>query len=248
MSRFLRICAVLSAMFFATNVFAAGYTCNDIKMYTSCNAGYYMSLNGTPNTTAQVGNACTLCPAGYYCPGGSASSNANARVACTAGSACTTTGLSAPNATCTAGYYCPSGSSSATAYDCDTGTTTASANNYWTSAAGAGARTSCYRAVTLNKNGMSGTLTLPTSSGCRSLTSNSGTTTVYVYYNTKCLLPTTALSGTATGTTYTGTGTWGTSATATTFSNYITTTSTAATLTYYAGKQYTCSAGYYHAA
>ncbi|MBR2393057.1 MAG: hypothetical protein IKB05_01030, partial [Alphaproteobacteria bacterium] len=42
--------------------------------------------------------------------------------------------------------------------------------------------------------------------------------------------------------------TWGTSATATTFSNYITTTSTAATLTYYAGKQYTCSAGYYHAA
>ncbi|MBR2392895.1 MAG: hypothetical protein IKB05_00175, partial [Alphaproteobacteria bacterium] len=42
--------------------------------------------------------------------------------------------------------------------------------------------------------------------------------------------------------------TWGTSATATTFSNYITTTSTAATLTYYAGKQYTCSAGYYRAA
>ncbi|MBR2393056.1 MAG: hypothetical protein IKB05_01025, partial [Alphaproteobacteria bacterium] len=216
-----------------SSALSAGYTCNDIKMYTSCNAGYYMSLDGTPNTTATVGNACTLCPAGYYCPGGSASSNANARVACTAGKACTTTGLSAPDATCTAGYYCPSGSSSATAYDCDTGTTTASTNNYWTSAAGVGARTSCYRAVTLNKNGMSGTLTLPTSSGCHSISSNSGTTsaTVYVYYNTKCLLPTTALSGTATGTTYTGTGTWGTSATATTFSNYITTTSTAATLT-----------------
>ena len=33
-----------------SSALSAGYTCNDIKMYTSCNAGYYMSLDGTPNT------------------------------------------------------------------------------------------------------------------------------------------------------------------------------------------------------
>ena len=58
MSRFLRICAVLSAMFFATNVFAAGYTCDNVKQYTSCSAGYYLTGTG-------VGNSCAKCPDGW---------------------------------------------------------------------------------------------------------------------------------------------------------------------------------------
>ena len=259
MSRFLRICAVLSAMFFATNVFAAGYTCNDIKMYTSCNAGYYMSVtdeNGevTPNTTAQVGNACTLCEVGYYCPGGDATTNANARVTCTAGKACTTTGLSAPDATCTAGYYCPSGSSSPTASACPTN---------WTSDAGAASSKYCYRTATLYKGlssrGLaSGTLTTPTAGSTyyrATVTSDTGGTaaaTLRVYYGYNYFPVTTGLTS-PTG--YTVTGGVGTSATCTTansstaYSNYLNVTSTSDTApTFYVcmkANEYTCAAGQY---
>ena len=259
MSRFLRICAVLSAMFFATNVFAAGYTCNDIKMYTSCNAGYYMSVtdeNGevTPNTTATVGNACTLCEVGYYCPGGDATTNANARVTCTAGKACTTTGLSAPDATCTAGYYCPSGSSSPTASACPTN---------WTSDAGAASSKYCYRTATLYKGlssrGLaSGTLTTPTAGSTyyrATVTSDTGGTaaaTLRVYYGYNYFPVTTGLTS-PTG--YTVTGGVGTSATCTTansstaYSNYLNVTSTSDTApTFYVcmkANEYTCAAGQY---
>ncbi len=254
MSRFLRICAVLSAMFFATNVFAAGYTCNDIKMYTSCNAGYYMSLDGAPNTTAQVGNACTLCPAGYYCPGGSATSEANERVTCPAGWACTTTGLSEPNARCTAGYYCPSGSSSPTASACPTN---------WTSAAGAQSSKYCYRTAYLYKGvssrGLaSGTLTTTTTSTTiyrATVTADGGgtnTTTLRVYYGNNYFPVTTGLTS-PTG--YTVTGGVGTSSTCTTvntatsYSSYLNVTSTSDTApTFYVcmkANEYTCAAGKY---
>ena len=254
MSRFLRICAVLSAMFFATNVFAAGYTCNDIKMYTSCNPGYYMTVDGTPNTTAQVGNACTLCEVGYYCPGGDATTYKNARVACTAGSACTTTGLSAPDATCTAGYYCPSGSSSPTASACPTN---------WTSDAGAKSSKYCYRTATLYKGlssrGLaSGTLTTPTAGSTyyrATVTSDTGGTaaaTLRVYYGYNYFPVTTGLTS-PTG--YTVTGGVGTSLTCTTttsstvYSSYLNVTSTADTApTFYVcmkANEYTCAAGQY---
>ena len=70
MSRFLRLGAFLSVLFFATNVFAAGYSCPTYKKYTSCNAGYYMTVNGTYNGTPAVGNACTACPSGCTCSAG----------------------------------------------------------------------------------------------------------------------------------------------------------------------------------
>ncbi|MBQ8041938.1 MAG: hypothetical protein IJ273_01265, partial [Alphaproteobacteria bacterium] len=60
MTRFVRFCAFLSVLFFASNVFAAGYTCSTTKTYTSCNANYYLS-SGT----------CKSCPSGYpYSAGG----------------------------------------------------------------------------------------------------------------------------------------------------------------------------------
>lgn len=55
---FLGFLASLFIVFFTANAFAAGYTCNDLKKYTSCNANYY--LNGT-----DVGNACIACTSGY---------------------------------------------------------------------------------------------------------------------------------------------------------------------------------------
>ena len=152
--------------------------------------------------------------------------------------------------TCSGGY-CPGDNTTKIYYASGNGATTGgrSTLSNWTCPSGADAASDCYRGVTLNKNSMSGTLTLPSSSGCRSIGSATGTTsdTVYVYYNTACKLPTTALSATATGTTYTGTGTWATSSTASSgFVNSITLTDTSSTTPVrYAGKMYTCSAGYH---
>ena len=88
----------------------------------TCLAGQYVSSRtcypcqagliapGTGYTSVACAGASTVqCPIGSYCPAGS-----SARTPCTAGSACTSAGLAAPNAVCVAGYYCPSGSSSTT--------------------------------------------------------------------------------------------------------------------------------------
>ena len=246
----------------------AGSVCDGDSVVT-CPAGSYCAAGSSEATPCAKGSystggatTCTLADKGYYVD----TTGADKQIACPAGTYGSTTGLISAacsgkcsagrygnataqtaatcNGACSAGYYCPAGSISATAYDCDTGTTTASSNNYWTSDSGAGARSSCYRNVVLDKNGMSGTLALPDSSGCKSL--DTSTNTLVVYYGKACKLPTTVLSGTATGTTYTGTGTWATSANAaSSFVSSITVTSEAATVTYYAGKMYTCSAGYY---
>ncbi len=130
MSRFLRICAVLSAMFFSTNVFAAGYTCDNVKQYTSCSAGYYLTGTG-------VGNSCAKCPDGW---------------------------ISVAN-----------------------GTTV-------------GAAASCFKKVTLNKNGFSFALEEGAGTGCKVATG-----ALRVYYNTACTLPT--ISG-ATQTYYTAATGW----------------------------------------
>ncbi|MCM1295083.1 MAG: hypothetical protein NC311_06030 [Muribaculaceae bacterium] len=56
---------------------SGGYTCRDIKKYTQCVSGYYLSDCGS-NTDGRVlsssqitvGNSCDKCPTGYTCPGG----------------------------------------------------------------------------------------------------------------------------------------------------------------------------------
>ena len=52
----------------------SGYVCNDIKKYTSCNEGYYLSdctvFDGSDAPTPQIGNSCNACPTGYECIGG----------------------------------------------------------------------------------------------------------------------------------------------------------------------------------
>ena len=145
----------LVLLFSVASAHAAGYTCETYQKYTSCNPGYYMSYNGSPNTEAQMDNACTKCEAGYYCPGGSATTGTNARL------------------------------------DCDNGSTTSSSNNYWTSAAGASARTQCYRTVTISKNGGSGPVSL-TNAVTGETVSATGNTSLATqcYYNTACALPT----------------------------------------------------------
>lgn len=52
------------------NQIVGGYSCPTYKRYISCNAGYYLALNGKYNAESKVGNTCAQCPAGYTCPGG----------------------------------------------------------------------------------------------------------------------------------------------------------------------------------
>ena len=190
--------------------------------WTACTCG--TDTNATCEVMTTSNNTCQYkhtCAAGYYNANNGATGTSNT-MTCTK---------------CTAGKYCPDGATSESS--CPTN---------WSSDAGASLQTQCYRNIVMNKNGMSGTLTLPSGSGCKSIGGATGATndTLVVYYNTACTLPTTALSGTATGTTYTGTTSWATNANAASgFVTSITTTSTDATITYYAGKKYTCAAGYY---
>ena len=69
---FLGFLASLFVLFFTVSAFAAGYTCDDKKKYTSCNAGYY--LNGK-----NAGNSCSPCPAAYP---NSAAGNSSGITAC----------------------------------------------------------------------------------------------------------------------------------------------------------------------
>lgn len=70
MSRFLRIFVFLPVLFFASNVMAAGYVCEELVEYTACEPGYYMTLNGEFNATPDAGNDCSVCPVGFACSGG----------------------------------------------------------------------------------------------------------------------------------------------------------------------------------
>ena len=74
--RFLGIFVSLFIIAIAGNAHSAGYTCDSIKQYTSCNAGYYISDCGTKRDGSSVsssgltvGNKCETCPTGYNCSG-----------------------------------------------------------------------------------------------------------------------------------------------------------------------------------
>lgn len=81
MFKSLRVFALLLAVFSAADVMAAGYVCEDLIEYTSCEPGFYMTFNDEFNATPAAGNACTECPMGYSCAGG-----LDDRVECPAGS------------------------------------------------------------------------------------------------------------------------------------------------------------------
>ena len=76
--KFLGFFVFLVSVVFGANAFAAGYVCDDIKKYTSCNSGYFLSDCGTTydgRTLSEgdltVGNSCTECPGDTYdCSGG----------------------------------------------------------------------------------------------------------------------------------------------------------------------------------
>ncbi len=226
-----------------TWVASAGAACGDVGN------GYYTTASQTISQ-GSIGsrNQCSALNAFYTNSDNGRNAAADCYGYATATKYVAETGKGA--VTCSGGY-CPGDNTTKIYYASGNGATTGgrSTLSNWTCPSGADAASDCYRGVTLNKNSMSGTLTLPSSSGCRSIGGATGTTsdTVYVYYNTACKLPTTTLSATATGTTYTGTGTWATSSTASSgFVNSITLTDTSSTTPVrYAGKMYTCSAGYH---
>ncbi|MDW2958624.1 MAG: InlB B-repeat-containing protein [Alphaproteobacteria bacterium] len=135
---------------------------------------------------------------------------------------------------CTAGYYCPAGSTSVTQNQCPTN---------WTSAAGAGAQTDCYRDVTLNAYGAY-EATLTWTDGCGNPktwtpSSSANTITQCCKYNTVCSMPSPATLTPASGykifdgwyTTYTLPN----SGVSLTLSPRV--TSTAATATYYPARR-----------
>ena len=75
--KFLGFLTFFIGMIFAANSFATGYVCDDIKKYTSCDVGHYLSDCGTTydgrtlsEDSLAAGNSCTGCPEGYTCVGG----------------------------------------------------------------------------------------------------------------------------------------------------------------------------------
>ena len=70
-----------------------------------CPTGWYCTIGA--NSTTPSPPSGDICPIAHYCPRRSSSP-----VNCTAGWACTTTGLAMPDSICASGYYCPSGAAS----------------------------------------------------------------------------------------------------------------------------------------
>ena len=86
-------------------LYAAGYTCDVLPTYISCEPDYYLAvLNGDDWTYVEMpiaGNACRPCPDGYTCAGGTAAPVADK---CPAGQYRNAAGECT---LCDIGYYCP---------------------------------------------------------------------------------------------------------------------------------------------
>ena len=91
----------------------AEYMCPTAK-YTSCASGYFMTYNGVYNATPQAGNACTACPSGWTCSGGTAAPTRTITLNKNGGSGTLhgKTGTTAATITCTYGLFCSFGSAS----------------------------------------------------------------------------------------------------------------------------------------
>ncbi len=78
MSRFLRFFACLAITVFVGNALAAGYSCDSLPTYLSCQQGYYMTASSSSTThdgTPKPGNYCQPCSrmgSNYTCAGGKA--------------------------------------------------------------------------------------------------------------------------------------------------------------------------------
>ena len=197
--------------------------------WTKCSAGNYCPGDNTsvscstatngkyPNSAAGATsiNDCylTLTPGNYVATAGAGA------VQCVANSYCDSTANIYYGGTHSASHMTTGGSTA-----CSTG----AASSYSSSAAGSDANTDCYKTVTLNKNGGSGTIQGTTGTNPASIT---------CYFNTSCDF------GSASGlaqTGYTFTGGWGTSASCSgTTTSYTVPNNTD---TYYACKSTNCNA------
>ncbi|MBP3316428.1 MAG: InlB B-repeat-containing protein [Alphaproteobacteria bacterium] len=117
MRKFLGFLTFFIGMIFAANSFAAGYVCDDLMKYMSCNVGYYLSDCRAPydgHTLSEddltTGNSCLPCSAlgnDYSCAGGNACPvSASGNITCDSGLYI----LGTECTTCDRGYYCPGGS------------------------------------------------------------------------------------------------------------------------------------------
>lgn len=126
---------VCCSLAFLTNVAVAGsYSCPTYKVYTTCNANYYLSKENV------VGNSCIRCPTGTTTPDNNTLTSCNAiQVTCAPGTYLKDNETSC--STCPAGKYCSGGTYTFGAGD--QGATNCPAR-YPNSDAGSSAITNCY--------------------------------------------------------------------------------------------------------
>ena len=189
MSKFIRVFACLFTLCFMGSAYAAGYTCDTYKKYTSCNSGYYMTASSTStacDTSQKTGNACRACSvfgSNYSCAGGTACPVATTKsVKCNAGqyiakgkTACE----SCPaNKWCAGGTYTISASGAAA----DTGISGSCSGTYPYSDAGSSSQNNCYKNDTKTGSQVNGT----NLTGCAThswTACTPGTCTYRTYYN-----------------------------------------------------------------
>ena len=106
-----------------TTVPMSGYICQELRKYTSCNPGFYMTYNGAHDSTPKAGNRCSPCPEHYTCDGGTANKVKNV-INCTEGTFIVNEqgsydieGIACK--TCPEGYTCSGGTKNACLNGCE---------------------------------------------------------------------------------------------------------------------------------
>ncbi|MDE5615258.1 MAG: hypothetical protein K2I81_00280, partial [Alphaproteobacteria bacterium] len=117
MSKIIRVFACLFTLFFVGSAYAAGYTCDNLKKYTSCTSRYYLSdcgassnWNGQTISSPAVGNSCILGTDASYTYSGGAVCPKRSTVKCVAGKYLPANKSSESDCTiCPNGSYCVGG-------------------------------------------------------------------------------------------------------------------------------------------